>query len=58
MSNEIENELENVKLKYSDADVEYVLNVLFEETEYEPLIKMIKNEFTDLHIKRMENGNV
>jgi|LakMenE01Jun11ns_1017448.scaffolds.fasta_scaffold7356254_1 hypothetical protein len=58
MSNEIENELESVKLKYSDADVEYVLNVLFEETEYEPLIQMIKDKFADLHIKRMENGNV
>jgi hypothetical protein len=58
MSNEIENELESVKLKYSDADVEYVLNVLFEETEYEPLIQMIKDKFADVHIKRMENGNV
>jgi hypothetical protein len=58
MSNEIENELESVKLKYSDADVEYVLNVLFEETEYEPLIQMIKDQFADIHIKRMENGNV
>jgi hypothetical protein len=58
MSNEIENELESVKLKYSDVDVEYVLNVLFEETEYEPLIQMIKDKFADLHIKRMENGNV
>jgi hypothetical protein len=58
MSNEIENELESVKLKYSDADVEYVLNLLFEETEYEPLIQMIKDKFADLHIKRMENGNV
>jgi hypothetical protein len=38
--------------------VEYVLNVLFEETEYEPLIQMIKDKFADLHIKRMENGNV
>jgi hypothetical protein len=58
MSNEIENELESVKLKYSDADVEFVLNVLFEETEYEPLIQMIKDKFADVHIKRMENGNV
>jgi hypothetical protein len=58
MSNEIENELESVKLKYSDADVEYVLNLLFEETEYEPLIQMIKDKFADVHIKRMENGNV
>jgi hypothetical protein len=58
MSNEIENELESVKLKYSDVDVEYVLNVLFEETEYEPLIQMIKDKFADVHIKRMENGNV
>jgi hypothetical protein len=58
MNTEIENELENIKLKYSDADVEYVLNKLFAETEYESLLQMIKDEFTNLHIKRMENGNV
>lgn len=58
MNVEIENELDKVKLKYSDADVDYVLNVLFEETEYEPLLQMIKDKFADVHIKRMENGTI
>ena len=58
MNAEIENELDKVKLKYSDADVEYVLNILFEETEYEPLLQMIKDKFVDVHIKRMENGTI
>lgn len=58
MNIEIENELDKVKLKYSDVDVEYVLNVLFEETEYEPLLQIIKDKFTDVHIKRMENGTI
>ena len=58
MNAEIENELDKVKLKYSDADVEYVLNILFEETEYEPLLQMIKDKFADVHIKRMENGTI
>lgn len=58
MNTEIENELDKVKLKYSDADVEYVLNVLFKETEYEPLLQMIKDKFADVHIKRMEYGAV
>ena len=58
MNAEIENELDKVKLKYSDVDVEYVLNILFEETEYEPLLQMIKDKFVDVHIKRMENGTI
>ena len=58
MNAEIENELDKVILKYSDADVEYVLNILFEETEYEPLLQMIKDKFVDVHIKRMENGTI
>lgn len=60
MNTEIENELEKVKLKYSDMDVELVLEEVLGETEYEPLIGIILNQFQNQYISKLEreNGNI
>ena len=60
MSAEIENELDKVKLKHSDEDVELVLEEVLGETEYEPLIGIIINQFRNQYISKLEreNGNI
>jgi hypothetical protein len=54
MEEEIENELDKVKLKYSDADVDEVLTKLFNNSEYlfikDVIIDAIKNHY----ISKME----
>lgn len=60
MNAEIENELDKVKLKHSDEDVELVLEKVLGETEYEPLIGIIINQFRNQYISKLEreNGNI
>jgi ribosomal protein L18E len=60
MNAEIENELDKVKLKHSDEDVELVLEEVLGETEYEPLIGIIINQFRNQYISKLEreNGNI
>lgn len=60
MNTEIENELDKVKLKYSDEDVDLVLEKVLGETEYEPLIGIILNQFQNQYISKLEreNGNI
>ena len=60
MNTEIENELDKVKLKYSDEDVELVLEKVLGETEYEPLIGIIINQFQNQYISKLEreHGNI
>ena len=60
MNTEIENELDKVKLKYSDMDVELVLEEVLGETEYEPLIGVVLNQFQNQYISKLEreHGNV
>ena len=57
MNAEIEIELE---LKHSDEDVELVLEKVLGETEYEPLIGIIINQFRNQYISKLEreNGNI
>ena len=60
MNIEIENELDRIKLKHSDEDVELVLEEVLGETEYEPLIGIIINQFRNQYISKLEreNGNI
>ena len=60
MNIEIENELDRIKLKHSDEDVELVLEEVLGETEYEPLIGILINQFRNQYISKLEreNGNI
>jgi hypothetical protein len=55
MVEKIEDELDRVNLKYSDADIEEVLKKMFTGGRYEFLIKIITDEFKSNYITKMES---
>jgi len=55
MQEEIEEVLDTIKLKYSDADIEEVLKKMFTGDKYEFLIKIITDELKSNYIKKMES---
>jgi hypothetical protein len=53
----LEDELENLKLKYSDADVEYVINSILGDTGSDEVKMFIIEEFKNIHISKFEKEN-
>jgi activator of 2-hydroxyglutaryl-CoA dehydratase len=54
---ELEDELENLKLKYSDADVEYVINSILGDSGSTEVKMFIIEEFKNIHILKFEREN-
>lgn len=54
MVEKIEDVLDTVNLKYSDADIEDVLKKMFTGGKYEFLIKIIMEEIKSVYITKME----
>jgi hypothetical protein len=55
MENEIENELDKVKLKYSDADVEQILKETLSNGTYDWMIDVLISAFNNYHITKLES---
>lgn len=55
MENEIENELDKVKLKFSDADVESVLKEVYGNTNHDFMIDVLISAFNNYHITKLES---
>ena len=55
MENEIENELDKVKLKYSDADVEQILKETLSKSTYNWMIDVLISAFNNYHITKLES---
>lgn len=60
MKEQIEDVLETVKPKYSDADVEKILTDMLEDTNYDFMKASLIDAFKNYHISKMEReyGNV
>lgn len=54
METEIENELDKMELKYSDADVEKVLNSILGHDSSTEVKNFIIEEFKNIHISKLE----
>jgi hypothetical protein len=57
MSEKIEEELDNVKLKYSDDDVNKILSYMLADTNYEFIIDSLTTAFKNHYISKMEREN-
>jgi ethanolamine ammonia-lyase large subunit len=53
----LEDELENLKLKYSDADIEKILTDVLKNTNYEFIADSLIIEFKNYYISKMEREN-
>jgi ethanolamine ammonia-lyase large subunit len=53
----LEDELENLKLKYSDADIEKILTDVLKDTNYEFIADSLIIEFKNYYISKMEREN-
>jgi DNA-binding phage protein len=54
MKEQIEDELDRVKLKYSDSDVEKILTNMLEDTNYDFMKASLINAFKNYHISKIE----
>jgi ethanolamine ammonia-lyase large subunit len=54
---ELEDELENLKLKYSDADVDRILTDVLKDTNYEFITDTLISAFKNYYISKMEREN-
>lgn len=54
MSEELENKLDEVKLKYSDMDVSNIINDTLKDTNYDFLKKSLIEAFKNYHISKLE----
>jgi hypothetical protein len=54
---ELEDELENLKLKYSDADVDMILTDVLKDTNYEFITDTLISAFKNYYISKMEREN-
>jgi len=55
MEEEIENELDKVRLKYSDVDIESVLKEVYGNTNYDFMIEVLISAFNNYHITKLES---
>ena len=53
----LEDELENLKLKYSDADIEKILTDVLKDTNYEFITDSLITAFKNYYISKMEREN-
>jgi ethanolamine ammonia-lyase large subunit len=51
---ELEDELENLKLKYSDADIAKILTDVLKDTNYEFITDRLISSFKNHYISKME----
>lgn len=54
MIEQIEKELDVIQLKYSDHDVEKILNYMLEDTNYEFMKISLIDAFKNYHISKIE----
>jgi hypothetical protein len=54
MKEQIEDVLETIKPKYSDSDVEKILNYMLEDTNYAFIKAPLISAFKNYHISKME----
>lgn len=57
MEEEIENELDKVKLKYSDADIEQILKETLSNNTYDWMINGLIHAFKNHYISKIEIEN-
>jgi hypothetical protein len=57
MKEEIEEKLNNVKLKYSDDDVNKILSYMLVDTNYEFITDSLRMAFKSYYISKMEREN-
>jgi hypothetical protein len=60
MKEKIEEELDNVKLKYSDDDVNKILSYMLADTNYDFIADSLITAFKNYYISKIEreNGNI